>query len=1190
MDLLDGSLEAWLVEQRARRAGPIAFAEVLRLLSDVTRGLAFAHARGVIHRDVKPGNVLLRRGEGPPVATLGDFGVAQLTRGGDGERGHVIGTPGYMSPEQCRAVDAPIDERSDLFSLGVVAHELASGSRPFPAHTLMTYVRAVSGATPPSVRATRPDLPPTFDALVARLLARSPAARYQSAAAVLADLERISRTPDVAFELGLGDGHGRLAPRAPLVGRERERAELVSAWRRAEKGAGSVVLLAGPAGIGKTRLVEDVAADVGAAGLVLSGRSLSFEARTPFGVLVDTMRDLASHADADTISARLGAELYDLDDSLLRAVPELGRLLGAPAGSGAPAEHERLRVREALVRVFVAVARVAGPTLVFFDGLDWVDEDSHEVIAQLAREVRGTPLVLVLAAREPGGWLDEVVDAGHVQRIDLGPLDSGHVTGCVGAILTGASADVVSSVAAHVGLRAAGNPSFVEEQVRGLVSGGVVSSDDDGWRCDTGRLAASEPPRDVAEAIVARVSRLSDDVRRVVAMASVVGRRVPFALLVELAGDVDGDALVLALDEAVRASLLTRSAEGAYEFGCDRTLDAVYSSLPEHDRVALHGALIARLESRPDDATSADLLRHALAVGDHARSLRYARAAAGDAARRHAHLAAAALLERALPLCSPTERSSLHAELAEARLYGGRCEDALESARLALAGTLSPAERSRVDRVLGAAHFTLGHYAEATAALDRVLAERGITIGNGAASLARSALGLVVDAARSSVGLGGAPESDGAELEVFDTLCRYAFFTDATRFVDAGLAAFRRLSTSRDPGARMWAYASHAVVCRVAGFESRADRCHAVAAGLEEQSSLFARARALAVLALDDQMRHRPTVGLVMARRAEDAARRAGDPWSLTACLDMQTSMLLGRGDVIGASRAADRFLLAVESMGVRQRRPRAKLLSTYLGFVLGRIDGAATASLLMQADDDARTMGDGLTGAAIAWMDADVAVSTGQLDRAVRRAEEGHARVHQERRLHPDALFAVATYARVLSLAEPRSFGDRRRVRKLADEAISWGARFPSVAGAGLCARAVALAGTGARGAPLEGAVAAARQALDADEDVLRSAVLTVDLARLGVASAEEARGALSLLEAIGAEGTARAARARLGLPEPSPVVSDHRAAPPDEAPAETAAISVMRSSPAGTTLRSGDSFVAGTTGSVGRKTSWGE
>ena len=1186
MELLDGSLESWLADLRARREGPLGFADLVRLLLDVTRGLAFAHARGVVHRDIKPANVLLRRGDGPPVATLGDFGVALLTRGQAGERGHVIGTPGYMSPEQCYAVDAAIDERSDLFSLGVLAHELATGARPFPAHTLATYVRAVAGAVPPSARGKRPDLPPAFDAFVARLLARSPSARYQSAAGAYADLERIARSPDVAFELGLGDGHGRLASSAPLGGRESAREALSAAWSRAEAGVGSVVVIAGPAGIGKTRLVEELGLEVPSKGLALSGRCLSFEARTPFGVLVDTMRDLASHADVAMISARLAAELSDLDDSLVRAVPELGRLLGAPGGSGAPAEHERLRVREALVRVFLAVARVAGPTFVFFDGVDWADEDSHEVIAQLAREVATVPLVLVLAAREPAPWLDDVVRRGDASRLDLEPLSPAQVTALVSALLSGGGGAVVARVAEHVGLRAAGNPSFVEEQIRGLVASGILRADDSGWQCDDERLAASEPPRDVAAAIVERVARLPEDVRRVVAMASVVGRHVPFATLLDLTHSTDSEAMILALDEAVRASLLARSAEGTYSFGCDRTLDAVYAALPEEERVALHRALLTRLESRPDETTPADLLRHSLAVGDGDRSLRYARAAARDAAQRHAHLAAAALLEQAIPLAPPAERAIIHVDLAEARLYGGLCRVALDAARFALAGDLPAADRLRATRVLGAAHFTLGHYADATAALDRVLAEHGIAIGNGSASLARSALGVIVDAARSSVGL-PATSSEGDELEAFDTLCRYAFFADATRFVEAALTAFRRLSNARDPGARMWAYASHAVVCRVAGLEGRADRCHAIAAALEDEASLFARARALPVLALDDQMRHRPVVGLVTAQRAEEAARRAGDPWSLTACQDMQCSMLLGRGDLVGAARAADRFLLAVEGMGVRQRRPRAKLLSTYLGWVLGRLDAAACAVLLTQADDDARAMGDGLTGAAVAWMDADVAIATGQLDRAVRRAEQGDARVRHERRLHPDALLAVATHARVLALTAPRSFGDRRRVRRLAEDAVSWGARFPSILGAGLAARAVALAASGARGSTVDTAVVAARVALAADEDQLRLAVLSVDLVQLGVAADDEGVRAIALLDAIGAAGVSRAARARLGLPDAAPSVAEPRPLPIEREQVETAVISGPRSSTDGATLRSSGEPSGTAPSEPGRKTS---
>src|SRR6185437_6990702 len=158
--------------------GALELKEVLRIGMQAAAGLAAAHEQGLVHRDVKPANILLEKGVERAVLT--DFGLARaaddvtLTRWGV-----IAGTPQYMSPEQARG--EPLDGRSDLFSLGCVLYEMATGVSPFRSDSVLATIRRLVDDAPQSIASLNPELPPWFVALVERLLEKDPARRFASA-------------------------------------------------------------------------------------------------------------------------------------------------------------------------------------------------------------------------------------------------------------------------------------------------------------------------------------------------------------------------------------------------------------------------------------------------------------------------------------------------------------------------------------------------------------------------------------------------------------------------------------------------------------------------------------------------------------------------------------------------------------------------------------------------------------------------------------------------------------------------------------------------------------------------------------------------------------------------------------------------------------------------------------------------
>jgi eukaryotic-like serine/threonine-protein kinase len=170
-----GFVDGESLGQRVRRAGPLAASAAIRLIQEVAWALAYAHGRGVIHRDIKPDNILIEKGSNRALVT--DFGIARIAdQSGVTGKGEILGTAHYMSPEQ--ATGEPLDGRSDLYSLGVTAYFALTGTLPFDGATLPAVLTRVLTEAPPRVATRRPHLPARLAEAVDRCLAKTPAERF----------------------------------------------------------------------------------------------------------------------------------------------------------------------------------------------------------------------------------------------------------------------------------------------------------------------------------------------------------------------------------------------------------------------------------------------------------------------------------------------------------------------------------------------------------------------------------------------------------------------------------------------------------------------------------------------------------------------------------------------------------------------------------------------------------------------------------------------------------------------------------------------------------------------------------------------------------------------------------------------------------------------------------------------------
>jgi TolB-like protein/Flp pilus assembly protein TadD len=374
-ELVDG------VSLRERlREGALPLATALDIALQIARGLAAAHAVGIVHRDVKPENVMVRR---DGLVKVLDFGVAKspprpLTDPGMGTNpGELIGTVGYMSPEQARGL--PVDARTDVWSLGVVLYELATGESPFPGATPTDRLAAILEREPEPPSRRRPGLPATLDRVIARALAKDAAGRHADAAELAADLERLrSASGEV------------VAPGARWLAAAR--------WRA---GIGAAVVLAlalaGWLALESSRRAPDNGADKLPRLAVLPFEDLGppDDAYFAAGMTEEIIGGLATVHGLEVVS-RTTVTNYSRAGKQLR---EIGHDLGVDYVLEGTVRWDRSRPGKDRVRITPQLSRVSDDTQLWAEKYDRDAADVFAVQSDIARQVVRA-LGVTLSARE----------------------------------------------------------------------------------------------------------------------------------------------------------------------------------------------------------------------------------------------------------------------------------------------------------------------------------------------------------------------------------------------------------------------------------------------------------------------------------------------------------------------------------------------------------------------------------------------------------------------------------------------------------------------------------------------------------------------------------------------------------------------------------------------------------------------
>jgi len=653
---------------------PLAFETIYELGLQLLLALEFIHSRLYVHRDIKPDNLRIQ-----PDGTLKvmDFGLMEWV--GSHNLGRVTGTVAYMAPEVI--LGGALDTASDLYSAGCVLFEMACQRPPFLG-SIHEVFRAHIDQRPPSLRSSRADTPPGFEAIVHRLLAKNVNERYASAAEVVDELARLAGVRRVRQDLRRNESY--LISDA-MVGRRQEISALEDALADVEGGCGRSVFVVGPAGVGKSRLVGEILTRTKIRGMqVLHGQCKP--GLSPYAPLLAALRPLLS-LDSEDRLAEHRQLLVDIE------------LAAERVRAGHEADVTALRDG---IHAWLRAATESNPVVLALDDLQWCDRPSIELLNHFIRSSGDARLLFVATIRGEEAGLDSpvwiTVQDGQTTRLDLGPLDRDQVRELVVSMLPQLEPDEAFVDGLYAAT--AGNAFFVGEVLRDLMEQGVLVASEGRWSL-ANDWQLDNIPDSVESVVQDRLARLDPEVLAVAQAAAILGPSLDREALLALTG-VDEDQLFAAVDTLTERQFLSR-ADGHLIFPHDRVREALYDGIPDPELVELHrrvGTYLERRYAASIDQHLAELADHFGRGRDEAKTLDYtlragdqAKAAESDAAAIEYWIAAVTMLDIA-ELDGPLDaeqtalRFDLQARVAEGALalwpattvdMAARCREALET-------------------------------------------------------------------------------------------------------------------------------------------------------------------------------------------------------------------------------------------------------------------------------------------------------------------------------------------------------------------------------------------------------------------------------------------------------------------------------------------------------------------------------
>ncbi len=621
----------------------LSLRESLTVAHAIFSALRDMHGQRVYHRGVRPTNIVVDKSTPLSQAVLIDFGPVHAIDAEAPSSVHSLETALYLSPEQAGSIDHDYEESSDLFSAGITLFHCLAGRTPILGDSVGAILFAQMTAQAPELRSLGIVVPRAVDDLIQRLLRKDPRDRYQSAEAVLADLELISEALDAGdadpeIVIGACDRRDSLTEPA-FVARREELQQLDRQLELTHLGRGGLVLLEGESGSGKSRLLVEAAQRAVCEGFwVLRGQATAEVARQPFQLLDGVVEGFLSACNSEPglalhVQERLGVHA----EALLAALPKLANVLSVTTSQiqGPEAAGEQRSI-QALALFLDVLGTMHRPALIILDDCQWADELTHKLVRRWQAVAPGTTFprrAMVIAA-----FRAEEVPPDHLLRrlsphihLNLAPFNPGEVRYLIESMagpLPGMVVDLVVQLAD-------GSPFMASAILRGLVETAALVPQADGWQIENIALSDVQSSSYAASFLTRRLELLSADTLRLLSSGAVLGKEFELHTIAQLLNLTAPEAIA-ALDVARQRRLVWVRPDGATcVFVHDRIRSALLERHGDDARRELHRRVARHLLEQAPTRVS-DLAHHFDAAGEAKAALPYAIQAAEQARARHA--------------------------------------------------------------------------------------------------------------------------------------------------------------------------------------------------------------------------------------------------------------------------------------------------------------------------------------------------------------------------------------------------------------------------------------------------------------------------------------------------------------------------------------------------------------------------
>ncbi|BAY11537.1 trifunctional serine/threonine-protein kinase/ATP-binding protein/sensor histidine kinase [Calothrix sp. NIES-2098] len=600
----------------------------------MTQALVSVHTHQIIHKDIKPGNIIINPETG--IVKLTDFSIAsqlnkETTQLANPQQ--LEGTLAYMSPEQTGRMNRSLDYRSDFYSLGVTFYEMLTGQLPFQSDDPLELIYCHIAKQPVEIEELNPEVPNSIAAIVWKLMAKNAEDRYQTAKGLLADLEicaeNLKTTGQIInFTPGRLDVLSQLLIPQKLYGRETQVNLLLDAFERASQGGCELILVSGYSGIGKSSVVNEVNKPITRAkGFFISGKFDQFQRSMPYASLIQAFSGLMRQLLTENVTKledwrkKILAAVGSNGQVIIDVIPEVELIVGKqPLVAQLSSSESQNRFNQVFSEFISVFTKKEHPLVIFLDDLQWADSATLKLMELLMTDLNSKYLLLI------GAYRDNEVNSTHpliqtietinkkninINNIFLEPILLNDAKNLITDALN-ESPERLEILANLLYNKTGGNPFFLIQLLLVLYQEKLLKFNftTSSWQWNIDEIQTiGITNKGVVELVASRIQNLPQSTQEILKLAACIGNRFSLDVLSIVSEKSPASSanelyyalqagLILPLNDAYRIPLVFQQEDSVttsfdsrkvgYKFLHDRVQQAAYSLIPEDKKQTTH--------------------------------------------------------------------------------------------------------------------------------------------------------------------------------------------------------------------------------------------------------------------------------------------------------------------------------------------------------------------------------------------------------------------------------------------------------------------------------------------------------------------------------------------------------------------------------------------------------------------------